>query len=109
MARIAGINIPVQKHTVIALTSIYGIGHTRARAICAAAHVDPHIKVKSLTEAQVEPLATEVAKTAIDLELRHFGTQRFDPGLGQARDLDMRINMRCRTNGPRTGMSDAVD
>ena len=66
MARIAGINIPVQKHTVIALTSIYGIGHTRAQAICAAAHVDPHIKVKSLTEAQVEALRTEVAKVKVE-------------------------------------------
>ncbi|OUR89528.1 30S ribosomal protein S13, partial [Methylophaga sp. 42_8_T64] len=41
MARIAGINVPVQKHTVIALTSIYGIGSTRAQEICAAAAVAP--------------------------------------------------------------------
>ncbi len=62
MARIAGINIPVQKHAAIALTSIYGIGHTRARAICAAAGVEPDTKIKSLTEAQVEALRAEVAK-----------------------------------------------
>ncbi|MBA3732099.1 MAG: 30S ribosomal protein S13, partial [Gammaproteobacteria bacterium] len=41
MARIAGINIPVQKHTAIALMSIYGIGGTRARAICESAGVQP--------------------------------------------------------------------
>ena len=41
MARIAGINIPVNKHVVVALTSIYGIGTTRAQQICAAAGVDP--------------------------------------------------------------------
>jgi len=40
MARIAGINIPVNKHTVIALTSIYGIGRTRSANICAEAKGD---------------------------------------------------------------------
>ena len=39
MARIAGINVPVQKHTVIGLTAIYGVGLTRARQICADAGV----------------------------------------------------------------------
>jgi len=39
MARIAGINIPVQKHIWIALTSIYGVGRTRAYAICEAARL----------------------------------------------------------------------
>ncbi len=39
MARIAGINIPVNKHAVIALQSIFGIGKTRARLICEAAQV----------------------------------------------------------------------
>ncbi|MDQ4147338.1 MAG: 30S ribosomal protein S13, partial [Pseudomonadota bacterium] len=41
MARIAGINIPVQKHAEIALTSIYGIGRVRAREICTSAGVRP--------------------------------------------------------------------
>ena len=54
MARIAGINIPAQKHTVIALTSIYGIGNTAARAICSNAGVAPDAKIKDLTEDQVE-------------------------------------------------------
>ena len=40
MARIAGINIPVHKHTGIALTSIYGIGRTRSHQICKEAGVD---------------------------------------------------------------------
>ncbi|MER2512430.1 MAG: 30S ribosomal protein S13, partial [Nitrosomonas ureae] len=54
MARIAGINIPVNKHVVIALQSIYGIGKTSARQICDAAHVAPDIKVRDLDEAQVD-------------------------------------------------------
>jgi len=44
MARIAGINIPVNKHAEIALTSIYGIGRTRAQKICAAAGINPSTK-----------------------------------------------------------------
>ena len=50
MARIAGINIPVNKHAVIALQAIYGIGSTRAQQICAAANVAPNLKVRDLSE-----------------------------------------------------------
>ena len=44
MARIAGINVPVNKHAEIALTSIFGIGRTRAQKICSAAGVTPTTK-----------------------------------------------------------------
>ncbi len=70
MARIAGINIPVNKHTVIALTSIYGIGATRARQICAAANVDPTVKVRDLTEGELEALRAEVGKYTVEGDLR---------------------------------------
>ena len=46
MARIAGINIPVQKHIVIGLTHIYGIGNGRAKKICQEAGIEPHTKTK---------------------------------------------------------------
>ena len=46
MARIAGINIPEHKHTVIAIQSIYGIGATRAKEICVAAGVAESTKIK---------------------------------------------------------------
>jgi ribosomal protein S13 len=49
MARIAGVNIPNHKHAVIALTSIYGIGRTRAQQICVEAGVNPATKMKDLT------------------------------------------------------------
>ena len=48
MARIAGINIPVNKHVVISLTHIHGIGRTRALEACKAASVEPSAKVKDL-------------------------------------------------------------
>ena len=56
MARIAGINIPVNKHVVIALTSIYGIGRTRAAKICEAAGIAPNTEVKDLAEPEVADL-----------------------------------------------------
>ena len=70
MARIAGINVPVNKHTEIALLSIFGIGRTRAKSICSAAGVTPTTKVKDLDESQVENLRTEVAKFTIEGDLR---------------------------------------
>ncbi len=70
MARIAGINVPVQKHAVIALTSIYGIGSTRAQEICVAAKVAPNAKIRDLTEQEVEALRTEVAKFTVEGDLR---------------------------------------
>ncbi|MCK4870496.1 MAG: 30S ribosomal protein S13 [Gammaproteobacteria bacterium] len=70
MARIAGVNVPIQKHAVIALTAIYGIGSSRAQEICEAAKVMPTAKVKDLTEAQIEALRAEVAKFRIEGDLR---------------------------------------
>jgi len=70
MARIAGINIPVNKHSVIALTSIYGIGRTRAQQICHAAGVEESRKIRDLSEAEVESLRGEVAKFTVEGDLR---------------------------------------
>ena len=70
MARIAGINIPANKHTVIALRSVYGIGQTRAQQICDNAGVAREAKVKDLTEDQVEKLRNEVAKFTVEGDLR---------------------------------------
>ena len=68
--RIAGINIPVHKHAEIALTAVYGVGRTRAQAICAAAGVKPDTKVKELSDADIEAIRAEVAKLTIEGELR---------------------------------------
>ncbi|EKD45956.1 MAG: hypothetical protein ACD_69C00066G0006 [uncultured bacterium] len=69
-ARIAGINVPVHKHTVIALTSIYGLGRPRALAICKASKIEPSRKIKDLTEAEVEALRVQVGKFVIEGDLR---------------------------------------
>jgi len=113
MARIAGVNIPDRKHAVIALTSIYGVGPTRARQICEAASVDPGRKIMDLTEEEVENLRTEVAKFTVEGDLRRevstsikrlmdLGCNR---GIRHRRGLPLR-GQRTRTNartrkGPR--------
>src|SRR3954467_12161036 len=53
MARIAGVDLPRQKHVDIALTYIYGIGNPRAKKILGAANVDGNRKVQDLTEEEV--------------------------------------------------------
>ena len=70
MARIAGINIPVHKHTKIALTSIYGIGFTLAQRICDTTGINPAKKIKDLKEEELETLRTEVAKYNVEGDLR---------------------------------------
>ena len=70
MARIAGVNIPDRKHVVIALTSIYGVGGTRAKQICEAAGVAADRKVIELSEEELEKLRTEVGKFVVEGDLR---------------------------------------
>ncbi|WP_158971293.1 30S ribosomal protein S13 [Paraglaciecola sp. L3A3] len=70
MARIAGINIPEHKHTVIALSAIYGVGSTRAKSICVAAGVAETTKIKDLNEEQIDKLRDEVAKFTVEGDLR---------------------------------------
>jgi len=70
MARIAGINIPDNKHARIALTYIYGIGLTTAEKICVGAGVDPTEKVGSLDEANLDAIRSEVSKVTVEGDLR---------------------------------------
>lgn len=69
-ARIAGVIIPMQKHIVIGLTAIYGIGRNRAQVICQSVNVDPAKKVKDLTEAELEGLRGEISKVRVEGDLR---------------------------------------
>ena len=70
MARIAGINIPVHKHIVIALTAIYGIGRKRALLLCKTVNIKPATKVGDLTEAELEALRSGIAKFTVEGDLR---------------------------------------
>ncbi|MBV6416264.1 MAG: 30S ribosomal protein S13 [Steroidobacteraceae bacterium] len=70
MARIAGINIPMNKHVWIGLTHIYGMGRSRSRAVCEAAGVDPSTRVKDLTEAEINAIRSAIAKAPVEGDLR---------------------------------------
>lgn len=70
MARIAGINIPLQKHIVVGLTSIYGIGPSLAKKICKTATVNPQTKTKDLTEQEVGALREQIAHCTVEGDLR---------------------------------------
>ena len=113
MARIAGINIPDHKHAEIALTSIYGIGRVTANEICNEVGIAPSIKIKELSEDQLEKVRTLVAKMTVEGDLRRevsmnikrlmdLGCYR---GIRHRRGLPLR-GQRTRTNartrkGPR--------
>jgi small subunit ribosomal protein S13 len=70
MARIAGVNIPDNKHISVALTYIYGIGKTRANNICAATGLKPNAKVKDLVEEELDKIRQEITKFELEGDLR---------------------------------------
>ena len=113
MARIAGINIPDHKHAVIALTAIYGVGRQTASEICVKVGIVPSVKIKELTEEQLEAIRNVVSKMTVEGDLRRevsmnikrlmdLGCYR---GIRHRRGLPLR-GQRTRTNartrkGPR--------
>ena len=70
MARISGVNIPDQKHAGIALTYVYGIGRTTAVQLCDNVGVNSNAKISDLSEAELDLLRGEVAKLAVEGDLR---------------------------------------
>ncbi len=70
MARIAGVNIPNNKQVEVALTYIYGVGSTRAKAILAEAGVAGNIRVKDVSEAELERIRTGVGRYLVEGDLR---------------------------------------
>ena len=99
MARIAGVNIPDQKHAVISLTYVYGIGRTRARAICSAAGIAENAKISTLSEEQLEAIRTEVAKYSVEGDLR----REVSMSIKRLMDLGCYRGLRHRRNLPVRG------
>jgi len=116
MARIAGVDLPRQKHINIALTYIYGIGNPRAVCIMDAANVEPMKKVQDLSEEEVNRIRTVIEEQGLvegDLRkevsmnikrLIEIGSYR---GFRHRRNLPVR-GQRTHTNartrkGPRKG------
>ena len=105
MARIAGINIPLNKHIVIGLTSIYGIGRTRAQQICEAAGVAPQTKVKDLAEPEVAKIRTAVAKFVVEGDLR----REVSMNIKRLMDLGCYRGIRHRRGLPMRGQRTRTD
>jgi small subunit ribosomal protein S13 len=99
MARIAGINVPVNKHTVIALTSIYGIGRSTAQKICEVPGVEPTRKIIELSEGEIENLRNEVAKLDVEGDLR----REVSMNIKRLMDLGCYRGMRHRRSLPLRG------
>lgn len=70
MARIAGVNIPDNKHAVISLTYIFGVGRTTAAQLCSDVGIEPGSKVGELSEEQLDSLRNEVGKLTVEGDLR---------------------------------------
>ena len=105
MARIAGINIPVNKHSVIALTAIYGIGRTRAQQICANAGVAEGAKIRDLGESEIESLRSEVAKFTVEGDLR----REVSMNIKRLMDLGCYRGMRHRRGLPVRGQRSSTN
>jgi small subunit ribosomal protein S13 len=113
VARIAGINIPVNKRVEIGLTYIFGIGQSTAKQILSEAGVDPNTQVKDLTEDEVMKLRSAVENREVEGDLRRERSQNVKRlmeigsyrGLRHRRGLPVR-GQRTKTNargrkGPR--------
>lgn len=70
MARIAGINVADHKHAEIALTAIYGIGRQTAKAVCQQLDIDYTLKIKDLSEQQLESIRKAIAALTVEGDLR---------------------------------------
>jgi small subunit ribosomal protein S13 len=70
MARIAGVNIPDNKHIVISLRYVYGIGPTVAQGICETTGITPSTKTSDLSPDQLDNIRAEVAKVTTEGDLR---------------------------------------
>jgi small subunit ribosomal protein S13 len=70
MARIAGVNIPDNKHLVVSLRYVYGIGQTVAKNLCKVTGINPAAKVSSLSEDQLDSLRNEIGKITVEGDLR---------------------------------------
>jgi small subunit ribosomal protein S13 len=113
MARIAGVNIPLNKRAEIGLTYVYGIGRSTANEILKETGVDPNTQIKDLTEDEIVKLREAVESREVEGDLRRERSQNVKRvqeigsyrGLRHRRGLPVR-GQRTKTNargrkGPR--------
>jgi small subunit ribosomal protein S13 len=113
MARIAGVNIPDNKHAVISLTYIFGVGRSQAQRLCAETGVAENVKIGELTEEEMDALRGKVGDMMVEGDLRREVSMNIkrlmdlgcNRGLRHRRSLPLR-GQRTKTNartrkGPR--------
>ena len=113
MARIAGVNIPDNKHAVISLTYIFGVGRTTAKRLCAETGVEESARIGDLSEEQMDSLRAKVSEMTVEGDLRREVSMNIkrlmdlgcNRGLRHRRSLPLR-GQRTKTNartrkGPR--------
>ncbi|MEM9255628.1 MAG: 30S ribosomal protein S13 [Pseudomonadota bacterium] len=113
MARIAGVNIPDNKHAVISLTYIYGVGRSQAKRLCAETGVGEQVKIGELNEEEMDALRAKIADMMVEGDLRREVSMNIkrlmdlgcNRGLRHRRGLPLR-GQRTKTNartrkGPR--------
>jgi small subunit ribosomal protein S13 len=117
MARIAGIDLPVQKRLYVGLTAIYGIGQERAKKLAEKANVDHNKKIRDLTEDEVNRLRQAIEQEGrvegdlrkeVQMNIRRLIEIQAYRGIRHRRNLPVR-GQRTHTNartrkGPRKGM-----
>ena len=99
MARIAGVNIPDNKHAVISLTYVYGVGLTTAKKVCEAVGINTASRISDLTEAEMDNLRSEVAKLNVEGDLR----RAVNMNIKRLLDLGCYRGLRHRKNLPLRG------
>src|SRR3954451_3388441 len=102
MARIAGINIPLNKRAEIGLTYIFGIGRSTSNKVLADADVSPDTYVKDLTEDEVRRLREKVDDLLVEGDLRRETSQNVKRLMEIAYYKALRHRRRLPVNGQRT-------
>jgi small subunit ribosomal protein S13 len=99
MARIAGVNIPDNKHAVISLTYIYGVGRSQARRLCAATGVAENVKIGELSEQEMDALRAKVGDMMVEGDLR----RELSMNIKRLMDLGCNRGLRHRRGLPLRG------
>jgi small subunit ribosomal protein S13 len=102
MARIAGINLPLNKRAEIGLTYIHGIGQSTAQDILEVTKIDPNTRIGDLTEDEVSSLRNSIEEVQVEGDLRRDRSQNIKRlmEIGSYRGLRHRRGL--PVNGQRT-------
>jgi small subunit ribosomal protein S13 len=102
MARIAGINLPLNKRVEVGLTYIYGIGDSKARLVLQRAGVDPDTYVKDLTDDEVLKLRDAIDQEMVEGDLRRDRSQNVKRLMETGAYRGLRHRRGLPVNGQRT-------